>query len=105
MTSHSMRSAATLGSASHSSCLAVSLPGLSCPDPALADTLAPDPLSLSDGHHPSPGAAPAVAPHPDVHSIEPVAVALYDITETNHDIIHETILFFMISCVISQKQL
>ncbi len=54
-------------------CLAVSLPGLSCPDPALADTLVPDLLSLCDGHHL--GAAPAVAPHPDVHLVEPAAVA------------------------------
>ena len=76
MTSVSLRPAATLGSADCSrSCLAVSLPSLSCPDPALADTLAPapDPLSLCYGHHP--GVAPAVAPHPDVHLVEPAAVA------------------------------
>ncbi len=36
---------------------------------ALADTVAPDPLSLCNGHYP--GASPAVAPHPDVHIIEP----------------------------------
>ncbi len=63
--------AATLGSADCSRCsLAVSLPSLSCLDPALADTLAPDPLSLCYGHM-----APAVAPHPDVHLVEPAAVA------------------------------
>ena len=68
------RSAATLHSANRSrSGLAVSLPSLSCPDPALADTLAPDPLSLCYGHHP--GVVPAVAPHPDVHLVEPAAVA------------------------------
>ena len=69
------RSAATLHSANRSlSCLAASLPSLSCLDPALADTLAPDPLSLCYGHHP--GVAPAVAPHPDVHLVQPAAVAL-----------------------------
>ena len=74
MTSASLRPAATLGSADRSRRgLAVSLPSLSCPDPALADTLAPDPLSLCYGHHP--GVAPAVAPHPDVHLVEPTAVA------------------------------
>ena len=68
------RPAATLGSANRSrSGLAVSLPSLSCPDPALADTLAPDPLSLCYGHHP--GVAPAVVPHPDVHLVQPAAVA------------------------------
>ena len=68
------RPAATLGSANRSrSGLAVLLPSLSCPDPAFADTLAPDPLSLCYGHHP--GVAPAVAPHPDVHLVEPAAVA------------------------------
>ncbi len=73
MTNTSLRSAATLGSPCSSSGLTASLPSLSCPDPALADTLAPDPLSLCDGHHP--GAAPAVAPHPDVHLVEPAAIA------------------------------
>ncbi len=69
-----MRSAATLHSANSScSCLATSLPSLSCLDPALTDTLAPDPLSLCYGHYP--GVAPAVAPHPDVHLIQPAAVA------------------------------
>ncbi len=74
MTSNSMCSASTNGSTGSSSSLAASLPGLSCPDPALADTLAPYPLSLSTGHHP--GASPAVAPHPDVHLIEPAAAVL-----------------------------
>jgi hypothetical protein len=74
MTSASLRPAATLGSANCSrSGLAVSLPSLSCPDPALADTLAPDPLSLCYGHHL--GVAPAVVPHPDVQLVEPAAVA------------------------------
>ncbi len=72
MTSVSLCSAATLGSAGSSSCLTVSLPSLSCPGPALADTLAPDPPSLCNGHHP--GVTPAVAPHPDVHLVEPAAV-------------------------------
>ena len=73
MTSTLMRSATTLGSAGRSRCLTASLPSLCCPGPALADAHAPDPLSLCDGHHP--GAAPAVAPHPDVHLVEPAAVA------------------------------
>ena len=76
MTSASLRPAATLGSADSSlsrSSLAVSLSSLSCPDPALPDMLVADPLSLCDGHHP--GVAPAVAPHPDVHLVEPAAVA------------------------------
>ncbi len=42
-------------------------------DLALAERLSSDPLRLRDGHHPS--AAPAVAPHPDVHLVEPAAVA------------------------------
>ncbi len=76
MTIVSLRSwaAATLGSTGSSSGLAASLPSLSCPGPALPDTLAPDFLSLCDGHHQ--GVAPAVAPHPDVHLVEPAAVAL-----------------------------
>ncbi len=57
-----------------SSGLASSLPSLCCPGPALADTLAPDPLSFCDGHHL--GAAPAVAPHPDVHLVEPGPAAV-----------------------------
>jgi hypothetical protein len=75
MTSTLMSSAATLGSAGRSSGLAASLPSLCCPGPALrlADTLAPDPLSLCYEHHP--GAAPAITPHPDVHLVEPAAVA------------------------------
>ncbi len=73
MASNSMRSSVTLGSSSSSSGLAASLPSLCCPGPALADALAPDPLSLCDGHHP--GAAPAVVPDPDVHLVEPAATA------------------------------
>ncbi len=46
---------------------------LPCLGPALADTLAPDPLRLCNRGHP--GAAPTVAPHPDVHLVEPAAVA------------------------------
>jgi hypothetical protein len=46
---------------------------VSAAEPALAETLAPYPLSLRDRHHA--GAAPAVAPHPDVHLVEPAAVA------------------------------
>ncbi len=33
----------------------------------------PGPLRLSDGHHP--GAAPAIAPHPEVHLVKPASVA------------------------------
>jgi hypothetical protein len=72
MTSTLMSSAATLGSPCCNSCLTVLLPSLCCPGAALADTLAPDPVSLCDGHHL--GAAPAIAPHPDVHLVEPAAV-------------------------------
>jgi hypothetical protein len=72
----SIRRAAALGSLRCGSGLAATLPRL-CrpegPEPALADTLAPYPLSLSDRHHA--GAAPAVAPHPDIHLVEPAAVA------------------------------
>jgi hypothetical protein len=39
----------------------------------LSLTLSPDPLRLRDGHHPS--AAPAVAPYPYVHLVEPATVA------------------------------
>ncbi len=53
--------------------LAATLPRLCRPGPALAEPLGPDPLCLSDRHHP--GAAPAVAPHPDVHLVEPAAVS------------------------------
>ncbi len=53
--------------------LAVTLLRLCRPGPALADPLGPDPLRIGDRHHP--GAAPAVAPHPDVHLVEPAAVA------------------------------
>ncbi len=74
MTITSMCSASTLSSSGRSSGRAVSLPSLCCPGPALADALAPDPFSLCNGHHP--GAAPAVAPHPDVHLIVPAAVPL-----------------------------
>ena len=70
----SIRPAAALGSLRCGSGLAATLPRLCRPEPALADTLAPYPLSLSDRHHA--GAAPAVAPHPDVHLVEPAAVAL-----------------------------
>ncbi len=48
-------------------------PSICRPDPALPDTLAPDPARLFDSHHLR--AAPAVASHPDVHLVEPAAVA------------------------------
>ena len=52
---------------------AATLPCLCRPGPALTEQLGPDPLRLGDRHHP--GAAPAVAPHPDVHLVEPAAVS------------------------------
>ena len=61
-------SAAALAPPLRGSGLAPTLPLLCCPDPALAETLSPDPLRLRDGHHPS--AAPAIAPHPGVHLVE-----------------------------------
>ena len=76
MTRGSLRFAVALGSACRWSGLTATLPrpAWTChPDPDLTDTLLPDPLHLSDGHHP--GAASAVAPHPDVDLIEPAAVA------------------------------
>ncbi len=71
----SIRPAAALGSPRCGSGLAATLPRLCRPEPALPQTLAPYPLSLRDRHHA--GAAPAVAPHPDVHlvTVEPAAVA------------------------------
>ena len=69
----SLGSAFGLGRPAGGSGLTATLPRLCRSDPALADTLLPDPLCLSDGHHP--GAAPAVAPHPDVDLVEPAAVA------------------------------
>ena len=69
----SIRPAAALGSPRCGSCLAATLPRLCRQEPALAETLAAYPLSLRDRHHA--GAAPAVAPHPDVHLVEPAAVA------------------------------
>ena len=74
MTVCSIRSGAAAAAGSpRLSCVAATLPRLCRPDPALTDTLAPDPLCLSDGHHP--GAAPAVVPHPDIHLVESAAVA------------------------------
>ena len=64
----SIRPAAALGSLRCGSGLAATLPRLCRPKPALAETLAPYPLRLRDRHHA--GAAPAVAPHPDVHHIQ-----------------------------------
>ena len=69
----SIRPAAALGSLRCDSGLAATLPRLRRPEPALAEALAPYPLSLSDRHHA--GAAPAVAPHSDVHLVKPAAVA------------------------------
>jgi hypothetical protein len=67
-------SVTTVCSACHSSGLPVSLPtSLCCPGPAFADMLAPDALNLCDGH--LPGAAPAIAPKPDVHLVKPAALA------------------------------
>ena len=69
----SIRPAAALGRPRCASGLAATLPRLCRPEPALAETLTPYPLRLRDRHHA--GAAPAVAPHPDVHLVEPAAVA------------------------------
>ncbi len=66
-------SAAALRRRPCGSSLAVTLPRLCRPGPALAEPLGPDPLRLGDRHHL--GAALAVAPHPDVHLVEPAAVA------------------------------
>jgi hypothetical protein len=71
----SIRPATSLGSPNCGRCLAVTLPRLCRPEPTFAETLAPYPLSLRDRHHHDAGAAPAVAPHPDVHLVEPAAVA------------------------------
>jgi hypothetical protein len=48
----SIRPSATFGRPRCGSGLAATLPRLCCPDHALAETLAPDPLSLGDKHHP-----------------------------------------------------
>ena len=72
MTSTSLRSVTTQGSAGSSSGLAASHPSLSCHDPALTDMLAPDTLSICYGDYP--GAAQANAPHPDVHLLDPAVV-------------------------------
>ena len=69
----SIRSAAALRRPRCGSGLAATLPRLCRPGPALAEPLVPDPLRIGDRHHP--GAAPAVAPHPDVNLVEPAAVA------------------------------
>jgi hypothetical protein len=69
----SIRSAAAWRRPRCGSGLAATLPRLCRPDPALAKPLSPDPLRLVDRHHP--GAAPAVAPQPDDHLLEPSAVA------------------------------
>ena len=69
----SIRSAAALRRPRCGSGLAATLPRLCRPGPALTEPLGPDPLRLGDRYHP--GAAPAVAPHPDVHLVEPAAVA------------------------------
>ena len=73
MTGSSLRSAAAWRRPLCGSGLAATLPRLCRPGPALAEPLGPDPLRIGDRHHP--GAAPAVAPHPDVHLVEPAAVA------------------------------
>ncbi len=61
----SIRSTAALRRPRCGSGLAATLPRLCRPGPALAEPLGPEPLRLGDRHHP--GAAPAEAPHPDVH--------------------------------------
>ncbi len=68
-----IRSSAAFGGPRCGSGLAATIPPLCRPDPSLAETLCPDPLrpGLGDRHHP--GATPAVAPHPDVHLVEPAA--------------------------------
>jgi hypothetical protein len=66
----SIRFAAAFGSPRR---LAATIPRLGCPDQADPDfvgALAPDSLGLSDGYHPSPGAAPSVSPYPVVHLLE-----------------------------------
>jgi hypothetical protein len=68
----SIRPAAALGSPRCGSGLAATLPRLCRPEPALAEMLASHPLSLGDRHHA--GVAPAVAPHPDVHLVEPATL-------------------------------
>ncbi len=70
---YSIRSAAALRRPRCGSGLAVTLPRLCRPGSALAEPFGPDPLRLCDRHHP--GAAPAAAPHPDVHLVEPADVA------------------------------
>ncbi len=67
----SIRSAAAFGSPCCSG-LGATLPRLFRPQPAIPEMLAPDPLCLGDENHP--GAAPTVAPHPDVHLGDPTAV-------------------------------
>ncbi len=70
-----------LSSPCSSCCLAVLLPtSLCCPGPALADTLAADPLSLCGGHHL--GAAPPVAQYPGVHLTEPASRVIVAAVET-----------------------
>jgi hypothetical protein len=66
----SIRSTAALRRPRFGSGLAATLPHLCRPGPALAEQLGPDPLRLGDRHQP--GAAPTV---PDVHLVEPAAVA------------------------------
>ena len=73
MTGSSLSSAAAWRRPLCCSGLAATLPRLCRPGPALAEPLCPDPLRLSERHHP--GAAPALAPHPHVHLVEPAAVA------------------------------
>ena len=73
MTGSSLHSTAAFCSPCRRSGLSATLPRLCRPDPALAEPLCPDPLRLSNRHHP--GVAPAVAPHPDFHLVEPAAVA------------------------------
>jgi hypothetical protein len=64
----SIRSVTAFGRFRCGSGLAVTLPLLCRPQPVLARTLAPGPLSLANRHYP--GVAPTAAPYPDV---EPAA--------------------------------
>jgi hypothetical protein len=70
----SIRSAPAFGRPRCGCGLAATLPRLCRPDPALAESLGPDPLRLGDYDRHHTEAAPAVAPHPDVHLVDPATV-------------------------------
>ncbi len=71
----SIRSAAALRRLRCGSGLAATPPRLCRPGPALAELVGPDSLRLGDRRHPGAAPGPAIAPHPDVHLVEPAAVA------------------------------